>query len=511
MPAGVTKLSVARTDCHARFDHPILTIFLDVAAADRCVRRDVDPRASVVQNPSPMNLLNKLVCWLRSGSLPSSCGSHYAPVMQLLMLIYAVLLPVTWGWRIAAWGGIAARWETLLVTDMLVAIVSTLGILLVRKGKFRTAVISFVTALLIAQEIAAVTPGAQSQATVMRLIVPLAISGLVLGRCGLWPTFLGVVIVLASSSVVDTGLVIDPRVPALSGMGGLLSVGIVFLLITVLIDRTMKGKREGIDAWVDRGRQLQREMTERERAQAQLIHAQKLEATGRLATGIAHDFNNILDVIVGYATQRDRIVAMENRQGQEAAVTKVMTAIEAAAMRGAEITHKLLAFNRQDRARLEVFDAGQVIMEMQPMFRQLLSRSTNLVLPNSRHPFYVQLDRGEFELMILNIATNARDAMTDGGIFSINLTSESNRRVSITFSDTGHGMDENVQQRVFEPFFSTKSAAGGTGLGLAVVRDMVLAAGGEISVESAVGQGSTFRVLVPAADVSAATSALITH
>src|SRR5690606_16758094 len=112
------------------------------------------------------------------------------------------------------------------------------------------------------------------------------------------------------------------------------------------------------------------------------------------------------------------------------------------------------------------------------------------------------MDRGEFELMVLNIAANARDAMPEGGVFAVEISRPAEETVAIALSDTGHGMDARTMQRIFEPFFSTKDAGVGTGLGLPVIRDLVRVAGGEIGVDSAPGQGARFTLRFPAATAS---------
>jgi signal transduction histidine kinase len=330
------------------------------------------------------------------------------------------------------------------------------------------------------------------------MILALVISGVVLGRRALWLVFASLMVMFASGFFIDAGNTIAPDGPVHHTLHSLPSIAVVFALIAMVLDRYNRALRQKLHDSVAHGFELQREMDAREKAQARLVHAQKMEATGRLASGIAHDFNNILDVIMGYATQRDRILEMESQSAQEAAMARVFSNIESAAARGMAITRKLLAFNRHELARPQVFDVGQAIAEMQPMLRQLLPRSICLELPRTQDPLYIRFDRSEFELMVLNIAANARDAMAQGGQFSIAVTADAGS-VCIALVDTGHGMDRQLQQRIFEPFFSTKSATEGTGLGLAVIQDMILAAGGDISVESTVGQGSTFLVRIPAA------------
>jgi signal transduction histidine kinase len=225
-----------------------------------------------------------------------------------------------------------------------------------------------------------------------------------------------------------------------------------------------------------------------------------MEAAGRLASGISHDFNNILDVILGYADQRHDIPDIDDRDARDAAYTRSLQGIEVAATRGTAITRKLLSFSRNDTARPKRFDAGDAFDELQPLLRQLFPRSIRLEMPQGGGRFPVRLDHGEFEMMILNIAANARDAMPEGGTFAIALAPGPDGFVEITLSDTGHGMNAELQRRIFEPFFSTKPASDGTGLGLAVTRDLIQGAGGDIRVESMPGKGSTFVMRLPLAE-----------
>ncbi|MFC3550974.1 sensor histidine kinase [Lysobacter cavernae] len=418
--------------------------------------------------------------------------------MQLLLLCYGVLLPANWAWRLASGGEINEARMFIFAMDMLVAALALVSIALIRHGRFKPAIMLFLALQLISLEIVFFRVGVLSQ-----LIDPaptmltLVISGLVLGRRALWITFGLLMAVFATGFAVNVNRALDSGVPVGVALVNLPAVVISYALITIVLDRSVAALRESLFESNARGRELQHEMAERERAQAQLIHAQKLEASGRLASGISHDFNNILDVILGYAGQRHDIPDIENHDARDAAFAKALNGVEVAATRGAAITRKLLSFSRHDLANPQVFNAGQVLTELQPMLRQLFPRSVRVEVLVGADPLHVRIDRSEFEMLILNIAANARDAMPEGGRFHIQLGAATDEAVEITLSDTGHGMDEDVQQRIFEPFFSTKSAMEGTGLGLSVIRDLVHVAGGDIQVRSTVGQGTAFRVRLP--------------
>jgi signal transduction histidine kinase len=448
-----------------------------------------------------LNTWKGLVRWLKSAPITDPVDRRNAPVIQLLLLFYGLLLPANWAWRIASGGEVDAKWPLIFATDLLVAALALVGIVLIRKGRFRPAVVLFLAPQLISLGIVFFHVGVLSQLidpapTMLTLVV----SGLVLGRRALWIAYGLLMTVFAIGFATNVREATDAGTSVGSALVNLPAVLISYTIITIVLDRSIKALRESLAESEARGRDLQREMVERARAQSQLVHAQKVEATGRLASGVAHDFNNILDVILGYAAQQHDIPDIENRDVREAAYSKALNGIELAATRGAAVTRKLLTFSRSDVARPQVFDAGQVIAELQPMLRQLLPRSISLELPDGTGPFHVRLDRSEFEMMILNIAANARDAMEQGGQFRIGLDARADGAIEIALSDTGHGMDDALQQHIFEPFFSTKSATDGTGLGLAVIRDLVEAAGGDIRVRSAIGQGTTFHVRLPMAE-----------
>jgi signal transduction histidine kinase len=227
-----------------------------------------------------------------------------------------------------------------------------------------------------------------------------------------------------------------------------------------------------------------------------------MEATGRLASGIAHDFNNILGVILGFASQRHRGEPGADHRARADALEESLEGVEIAARRGAAISRKLLRFGRHDVARVESFDAGHAMEELRPMLRQLFDADIQMETQIDPAPLPVRLDRSQFELMVLNIAANARDAMLGGGRFSIaagRVQTESGQCVEIGLADTGHGMSEEVLRRAFEPFYTTKPADSGTGLGLSVVRDLAENAGGTVEVVSTPGSGTLFRILLPLA------------
>jgi PAS domain S-box-containing protein len=235
-----------------------------------------------------------------------------------------------------------------------------------------------------------------------------------------------------------------------------------------------------------------RDVTERRELEERLLHAQKLEAVGRLAGGVAHDFNNLLTAIGGYAEFLIAGFDAEDPRREDA------LEIARASGRAAALTSQLLAFSRRQVLRPEVLDAGEVVAGLENLLSRLLG--AHVELTTSAEPgCLVEADRGQLEQVITNLAVNARDAMPGGGRLSIDArrTERDGSYVELVVSDTGHGMDADTLSHVFEPFFTTKSKDEGTGLGLATVYGIVAQSGGDVLVSSAPDAGSTFRVLLP--------------
>lgn len=459
-----------------------------------------------------IDMWHHVLTWLRSAPITDEVDRRNAPVMQLLLLFYGVLLPANWGWRIASGEAISGATAIIFAVDMLIAALALVSIALIRYGRFRPAIMLFLAPQLISLEITFFMVGVMPQ-----LIDPaptmltLAISGLVLGRTALWLVWGLLMAAFATGFVTNVRLAAEAGIPASRALRDLPAVLISYTLITIILDRTINALRDSLSVSNARGRELQREMAERERAQTQLIHAQKMEASGRLASGIAHDFNNILGVILGFSTERHRLddPAPDPRH-DASALAEALEGVEVAARRGAAISRKLLSFSRSDVTHAVIFDAGQAMSELRPMLHQLLGSDVRLRLTLDEAPLPVLFDQSQFELMLLSIAANARDAMPEGGDLEVRVghSTGPGASVEITLADSGHGMSAAVQRHIFEPFFTTKPAGSGTGLGLAVAYGLVVAGGGEIDVESAPGQGTTFRVRLPLAADAAAVAVL---
>lgn len=382
-------------------------------------------------------------------------------------------------------------------TDVLITVSAWLGLYLIRKGRFRQAVTQYLGALVASSLIAYATFGYGIWKADLVAFEALALSGLMLGRKALWliyPTFM-----LSYAIGMTTDYLFNPRfLHSTSAYAALSSLILSYLLVVVILDRSSTALRRSL-AESDRHRvQLQHEMAERERTQEQLLHAQKMDAVGKLASGVAHDFNNVLGIVLGFAQERHRLDEPGAARSEDAlALAKALEGVEMAARRGASVSRKLLNFSRREVARIETFDAARAVQELEPLLRQMLPSSVRLRIETSATALPIEFDRSQFELALLNLASNARDAMPDGGELVVSAMPDPPSGLCIVVRDTGCGMSEDVRQRIFEPFYTTKPEGRGTGLGLTVVYGLVDGAGGRIEVKAGPGEGTTFRIQLP--------------
>jgi len=234
------------------------------------------------------------------------------------------------------------------------------------------------------------------------------------------------------------------------------------------------------------------DITERNQLERAVQAKHRMEALGRLAGGVAHDFNNLLTIIVGHSEMMARDLPDDHELQPD------LGAIRGAAQRGASFTEQLLTISRRRVGKETVLDLGIALADFEPVLRRLIPdnvRFSSFVHPRAGH---VRIDLSQLEQLILNLVVNSCDAMRDGGELSIMVTPSDDGATSvISASDTGVGMDQVTLERCFEPFFTTRADQSGTGLGLATVYGIVVRAGGEITVDSAVGRGTTFRIALP--------------
>jgi PAS domain S-box-containing protein len=235
---------------------------------------------------------------------------------------------------------------------------------------------------------------------------------------------------------------------------------------------------------------VRRDVTREHEVEEQFRRAQRMEAIGRLAGGIAHDFNNLLQAILASAQVLSMIDGRLERQQETAA--EIVEHVQ----RGAALTRQLLLFARRGVSRREPVDLGSVVESAKGLLRRLLRENIAIDVRIGAEPIAVRLDRGQFDQVMMNLALNAADAMPDGGRLTLAAGRDADS-AWFAVSDTGVGVPAELLDRLFEPFFTTKSAERGTGLGLAVVHGIVSQHGGHVSVQSAVGKGTTFRVELP--------------
>ena len=252
-----------------------------------------------------------------------------------------------------------------------------------------------------------------------------------------------------------------------------------------------------------------RDITERKQLEAQLRHSQKLESVGRLAAGVAHDFNNVLTVVQANAG------VLRTDGGLSGSAAEHLQQIVRAAERGGKLTSQLLAFSKRNVLQLKRLDLNEVITNLSSLLHRTLGEDITYQFGYASDLPGVSADAGLLEQLILNLAVNARDAMPKGGQLEVHTSvvevdqtyvdhhpgeARLGRFVCLSLADTGCGMDSLTLSRIFEPFFTTKEFGKGTGLGLATVYGIIKQHQGWVSVRSQVGQGTQFKIYLPAVE-----------
>jgi PAS domain S-box-containing protein len=271
--------------------------------------------------------------------------------------------------------------------------------------------------------------------------------------------------------------------------------------LTVLITSTPL-RNEGGEVIAFRG--IIRDVTEQKRLEHELLHSQKMEAIGLLAGGIAHDFNNILTAILGYAN------LLRNKINDDHLKDYIEQVVEAAE-RAAHLTKSILAFSRKQMLNPQPVDLNDIVGRVQKLLARLIGEDIELKTVLAGADLMVMADGSQIEQVLMNLATNARDAMPDGGTLIIETArieldedfvkmhsyGTPGRYALLSVTDTGTGFDEYDRQRIFEPFFTTKEFGKGTGLGLSIVYGIIKQHGGYINVYSEIKHGTTFKIYLP--------------
>ena len=247
------------------------------------------------------------------------------------------------------------------------------------------------------------------------------------------------------------------------------------------------------------------DITERKKLEAQFRQAQKMEAVGRLAGGVAHDFNNLLTVIGGNTSLAMMTLMPDDPLYHD------LTQVQKAAERASNLTRQLLVFSRKQQMQPKVISVNSLIQNMEKMLGRLIGEDINIDIQLAEDLWKVKIDPGQFEQIIMNLCINARDAMRDGGLLSletkniiltddytaVHVDAYPGSFVVFKISDTGCGMTKDVISNIFDPFFTTKAEGEGTGLGLSTVFGIVKQSEGFINVYSEPGEGTTFKIYLP--------------
>ncbi|WP_188236681.1 ATP-binding protein [Sphingopyxis sp. LK2115] len=302
----------------------------------------------------------------------------------------------------------------------------------------------------------------------------------------------------------------------LGAAAAVLAIGAIFSLIRVQGERRLARREQAAES--ERAMQLEAaveartaeleqanialrsEMAEREAAEAQLRQAQKMEAVGQLTGGIAHDFNNMLAVVVGGLELAERWLPGEPEKAQR----HLSNALDGA-NRAADLTRRLLAFARAEPARPEMTAIDESIGSFAPLIERTIGDRIALALDLDAAALACWIDRQQFENALLNLAVNARDAMNGHGSLTIRTRGthkDGTQMLAVEVIDTGCGMTPDVLERVFDPFYTTKPAGQGTGLGMSQVFAFCRQSGGEVQIASTEGEGTTVAMLLPVASAA---------
>jgi len=280
--------------------------------------------------------------------------------------------------------------------------------------------------------------------------------------------------------------------------------GVLYCMLTGSIRKDDEGELHGYQGIIRDITEKKKSDAEKEKIKAQLLQAQKMEAIGVLAGGVAHDFNNILTIIQGNLD----LALMRIEDYDDPELIRDLKASHEASVRAADLTSQLLLFSRKQPMRFANEDLNQIIEDMLKMLHRLIGEDVSIKTDLAEDLYSARIDRGSIEQLIMNLVVNARDAMPEGGEVTIKTVNSNGDEipkdkrkyhlyVKLSLSDNGQGIEENILNDIFNPFFTTKGPGKGTGLGLSVVFGIVQQHNGWIDVNSEPGKGTVFSVYLP--------------
>ncbi len=272
-------------------------------------------------------------------------------------------------------------------------------------------------------------------------------------------------------------------------------------------DYVLKHNLKRLPSAMERALQEFRTQREKQEMERQLVQAQKMESIGRLAGGVAHDVNNVLSAITLFAEMAIHQIQTQQYEPAQESIDGILKAQDSAA----SIIRQLLVFSRCRIGPVQVNDFSNILTQVRPLVTRITGENIELEIIASAHPILVSSDKTQLEQIILNLAVNARDAMSKGGKLTLSLEAKQihsqpidarlpmtpGKYAVLTSTDTGCGMSETILQRLFEPFFTTKDPGKGTGLGLSVIYGILRQAGGSVAVKSIPNEGTTFSIYWP--------------
>lgn len=428
-----------------------------------------------------MNNRNRLSRWLDVPSLSDPVERRNAPLLQLVLITLATVPLLIWIDRVIELITWQQKDVVNLSFNLAMSVIALWSIALIRRGKFQFALHQFLVVIVIATTASHATIGlAENNSRIPVQLLWLFIAGLMAGRNALWGMCAGMSVAVLAGAIFDIrhGLAVNTTI------GSTVARIIMYALVGLIIDRSTSALRESLQEAVARGQELelantrlQAEMTARQNAQAQLLHAQKVEAVGRMASGLAHDFGHLLTLVDGYASQVKPTSTRDE-------VAQAVEGVRSASARARSQVRKLLHFTLEEPlAKADTFDAIEAMEDAKPMLRQILGPRIRFTFQGLSTPAPITIDRDQFIMILINVAANAADAMPEtGAFFMTTRITQEDQTLEIVMRDSGYGVAEDQRAQIFEPFFTTRASTGGTGVGLAVSRDLVVLAGGSLEL-----------------------------